>query len=653
MRKILFFIVISSLVSSGNSSAQNIYIDSVRKELVVTKDDTSRVLLLSQLGYYWRYTNIDSSTHYSKAALSLALQLKYPRGEANALTNLGFAFREKGELPRALEFQLSALRIAEKYRYLLEEGNSLRRIGIVYWDISDFYKAMDYCRKAIYIHQQIENNQQDLGSDYILISYVYGERNLDSAWYFIQKAREKISYIKDGEPEFYLARGRIYWLKGNRDSALADWREGLRSSLSMQTFRTASRIFDEMGNMYREMNRPDSGIFYAEKGLEYGEKASNEKGILMSSKLLFELYDSLNQPAKALYYSKIASAAKDSLFGAENIQTIRDLIARENERQNEIEATRTSYQNRLRQFMLSLGMGAFIIIAIILFRNNLRKQKTNFILGKQRDEIQNALTQLKSTQAQLIQSEKMASLGEITAGIAHEIQNPLNFVNNFSQINTELIDETQVAIKGSKTVEAIELLSNLRNNEVKITEHGQRADAIVKAMMLHSRTGSGQKEPVKINNLVKEYLRLSYQSQKAKDKTLHVELNHDLDENVGKVEIVTQDIGRVLLNLFNNAFYAVSEKRKFNIPQYEPAVWVSTRKRDGRILISVRDNGQGIPEKIKDKIFQPFFTTKPAGQGTGLGLSLAYDIVKAHGGEIMVESNEGEGSSFTIQIPNG
>jgi signal transduction histidine kinase len=272
-------------------------------------------------------------------------------------------------------------------------------------------------------------------------------------------------------------------------------------------------------------------------------------------------------------------------------------------------------------------------------------------VSRQTAELRTALENLKSTQAQLIQSEKMASLGELTAGIAHEIQNPLNFVNNFSQINYELIDEAHVAIKGSKTAEAIELLSNLRNNEVKIIEHGQRADAIVKSMMLHSRTGTGQKETVDINSLVKEYLRLSFQGHRTKDKTLHVDLNQELDENLGKAEIVPQDLGRVLLNLFNNAFYSVAEKRKLNLPGYEPTLWVSTRKSDSRILISVRDNGQGIPGKVIDKIFQPFFTTKPTGQGTGLGLSLAYDIIKAHGGQIKVESEDGKGTEFIVELP--
>ncbi|HQW01828.1 MAG TPA: ATP-binding protein, partial [Saprospiraceae bacterium] len=285
--------------------------------------------------------------------------------------------------------------------------------------------------------------------------------------------------------------------------------------------------------------------------------------------------------------------------------------------------------------------------------------------------LEKTLTDLKSTQAQLIQSEKMASLGELTAGIAHEIQNPLNFVNNFSDLNTELIDElTDEAEKGNlEEVKAI--AKDLRGNEQKINHHGKRADAIVKGMLQHSRTNSGTKEPTDINALADEYLRLAYHGLRAKDKSFNATMKTDFDQSIGKVDLISQDIGRVILNLITNAFYAVSEKQKSRLTpyplegglDYQPTVSVTTKHQpplpggrgsdgtNGFIEISVRDNGSGIPAHILDKIFQPFFTTKPTGQGTGLGLSLSYDIVKAHGGELKVETKEGEGSEFTIILP--
>ena len=263
---------------------------------------------------------------------------------------------------------------------------------------------------------------------------------------------------------------------------------------------------------------------------------------------------------------------------------------------------------------------------------------------------------MKSTQAQLIQSEKMASLGQLTAGIAHEIQNPLNFVNNFSEINTELVDELKTELTTGHIQQALEIANNIKENGEKINHHGKRADTIVKSMLQHSRTSSGKTELTDINSLADEYLRLSYHGLRAKDKSFNAVTRAEFDDSIGKMSIVPQDIGRALLNVINNAFYAVNEKRKLNIQGYEPGVAVTTKKLSNKpnsstIEIKVIDNGNGIPKNMLDKIFEPFFTTKPAGQGTGLGLSLAYDIVRAHGGQIKVETSEGQGSEFVIQLP--
>jgi len=266
-------------------------------------------------------------------------------------------------------------------------------------------------------------------------------------------------------------------------------------------------------------------------------------------------------------------------------------------------------------------------------------------------ELKQSLENLKSTQSQLVQSEKMASLGELTAGIAHEIQNPLNFVNNFSEVNKELLSEMKTELAQGNHEDAMAIADNVMANEEKIYSHGRRADAIVKGMLQHSRSGAGLKEPTDINDLADEYMRLSYHGLRAKDKEFNAAMKTDFDKSMDKVSIIPQDIGRVLLNLYNNAFYAVSEKNKQHPEGYEPTVSVSTKKVDNKISIIVKDNGNGIPERVREKVFQPFFTTKPAGQGTGLGLSLSYDIVKAHGGEIKLETREGEYTEFQIQLP--
>jgi len=283
-------------------------------------------------------------------------------------------------------------------------------------------------------------------------------------------------------------------------------------------------------------------------------------------------------------------------------------------------------------------------------QRNKELTELNAAIEEQKKKLETALAELKSAQAQLIHAEKMASLGELTAGIAHEIQNPLNFVNNFSEVSNELIEEMKQELATGNWQLATEIADDVKQNLQKINHHGKRADVIVKGMLQHSRTSSGQKELTDINALADEYLRMAFHGLRAKDKSFNANMKTDLDETIGKINVIPQDIGRVILNLINNAFYAVDEKKKQSQNGYEPTVSVSTKKVNGKVEIRVADNGNGIPQKVLDKIFQPFFTTKPTGQGTGLGLSLSYDIVKAHGGELKVETKEGEGSKFIILL---
>ena len=290
------------------------------------------------------------------------------------------------------------------------------------------------------------------------------------------------------------------------------------------------------------------------------------------------------------------------------------------------------------------ALASLLLLSFILIRNNRHKHKTNKVLER-------TLADLKSTQLQLIQSEKMASLGELTAGIAHEIQNPLNFVNNFSEVNAELADELNHEIESGNLEEAKEIAKDIIENEQKINHHGRRAEAIVKDMLQHSRTSSGQKELVDMNKLTDEYLRLAYHGLRAKDKSFNVNFHLEIDENLPKIRVVPQEMGRLLLNLINNAFYAVDKKAKAEGNGFMPEVTVILKKLNEGIEIRVKDNGNGIPAGLKEKIFQPFFTTKPTGEGTGLGLSLSYDIIMAHDGEILLESNQGEGTEFIIKLP--
>jgi signal transduction histidine kinase len=268
------------------------------------------------------------------------------------------------------------------------------------------------------------------------------------------------------------------------------------------------------------------------------------------------------------------------------------------------------------------------------------------------DALQKSLDELKTTQSQLIQSEKMASLGELTAGIAHEIQNPLNFVNNFSEVSKELLDEMLDEIENGDIEEVKAIMQDVIQNLEKINHHGKRADGIVKGMLQHSRSSTGTKEPTNINVLADEYLRLAYHGLRAKDKSFNATLETDYDDNIGNINVIPQDIGRVILNLLTNAFYVVNEKKQQAKDSYKPTVSLTTKKDGNWVAISVKDNGNGITKTVLDKIFQPFFTTKPTGKGTGLGLSMSYDIVtKSHGGELKVDTKQGKGTEFIIKLP--
>jgi signal transduction histidine kinase len=300
------------------------------------------------------------------------------------------------------------------------------------------------------------------------------------------------------------------------------------------------------------------------------------------------------------------------------------------------------------------------VIGIILFRNNNQRKKSNLLLTSQKNEIEQqkkqveeSMERLQSTQSQLVQAEKMASLGELTAGIAHEIQNPLNFVNNFAEINTELIDELKKEIEPAGIISANELVEDIKANSEKITHHGNRADAIVKSMLQHSRKTSAQKELTDINALCDEYMRLFYHGLRAKDKSFNAEYDTKFDTNLPLISVIPQDIGRVILNLINNAFYAVNARQKMEQDSgYKPLVTLTTSKQGDQVVIEVADNGTGMPEQVKEKIFQPFFTTKPTGEGTGLGSSLSYDIVtKGHGGSINVSTSTNQGTVFSVQLP--
>jgi two-component system, NtrC family, sensor kinase len=626
------------------SGQQEIFkdVDSLMKKLSAASTDTARILLQCRLGEAYRSNNPDTSLILANEALTGSTEIKFKKGEIHALVLLCVMYREKGDLPLALEYGLKALRIAEEERYVEGQISSLVRLANVYLAVRDAPKAITYLKKSEVL---LKNHYDDFWwsvTQFFLADGYEQLNKLDEAENIVQILEKK----KGSDPLWIVINNRLHGniaTKRNKlPLAIEYYRKSNAAAIAGTSFREAATASNSMAFVFKKLDQPDSAIFYAKQGLKFGEMLSYRNRILAASNLLAELYAE-KDPKEAVKYYQIASAAKDSLYGVQKVQQLQSATMKEQERQTELEAARLAYQNKVRQWALLGGIGAFLVIALILYGNNRQKQKTNKVL-------ETTLADLRTTQSQLVHAEKMASLGELTAGIAHEIQNPLNFVNNFSEVNKELADELKTELATGNMQQATEIINDIKDNSEKINHHGKRADAIVKGMLQHSRSSTGQKESTDINALCDEYLRLAYHGLRAKDGLFDVKAETEFDPNIEKIKVVPQDIGRVMLNLINNAFYAVDEKKKGNQNGYEPTVSVSTKKNNGRVEIRVADNGNGIPQKVLDKIFQPFFTTKPTGQGTGLGLSLAYDIVRAHGGELKVETKEGEGSEFIIQL---
>jgi two-component system, NtrC family, sensor kinase len=668
--KSIFLTLLFATIIAANLFAQSKYTDSLQIELAKAEDDTSRVLILAELGYYHRYQNFDTGFAYSQEALQLAQKIKFLRGESLAYQIMGLISRYKGDYSTALKNMYKSLHIAEENNYSNEMALCIMRIGGVFSDLGQYAKVVSFYHNAIRI-TGTDNLVRTNALHWLNLGFAYERLDqIDSAYYYVKLAYDNLYLISDLTADVCRNLATIEMKKGNKPLALRYFKESIQAADYLKDYWVASFTYSEMAKMYKDEGRTDSSIYYAQIGLEYAQKGSNPRGVLACGNLLAEMFESTN-PSEALRYYKIAAAAKEGTFGAGNLQAILALVAQEDARQQEMAAAKAAYQAQVKQYALLVSLGVFLLIALLLYRNNLNRKKANEMLQQQKAEVEVqkknvelTLVELKATQAQLIQSEKMASLGELTAGIAHEIQNPLNFVNNFSEVSKELLDEMKTELDNGHTKDAKELADDVMVNLDKISHHGKRASDIVKGMLEHSRKSTGEKELTDINALCDEYLRLAYHGLKAKDNNFNAIMETHFDSNLPKIDIIPQDIGRVILNLINNAFYAVNERANLlNLAKqsgdanltdldYKPTVSVTTQKTDNsQLLIVVKDNGSGIPAHIKDKIFQPFFTTKPTGQGTGLGLSLSYDIVKAHGGEMKVESIENIDTTFYLILP--
>ncbi len=660
------------------------------KKIALTSEqaDSNKVSIMTAVAnmyaFYPEFYNADSAFFYAQEALRIQEKMKatvQSKQQSQSSFNyqlmslqevIASLLHSLGNFSKSLELRFENLKLAEKEKDKFALIATMKSITVDYSSMKDYGNVLLYGKRIDSIVKYIDKTQQGYPwaswtANNIIADAYYKLNRPDSALYYARKM--KAVQIANSWPGYIIIGNElladIYSANGSIDSAFAYYRKTLPIASANRASQSIAYIQAGMARLFQKTGRLDSALIYARQSLTYFQtnKAevrawgeNNDSYVAEISPLLAELYKANGQMDSAYKYLRLSVTIKDSLYNSDKVRQFQTLGFNESVRHQQLEQqskeAQQQYETKIKMYGLISIITGFLILAVVLYRNNKQKQKANTVLQSQKQEIETTLGELKNTQKQLIQSEKMASLGELTAGIAHEIQNPLNFVNNFSEVNTELIDEMKEELKAGKTEDAISLAEDIKQNNEKITFHGKRADSIVKGMLQHSRSGSGQKEATDINNLLDECLRLSFHGMRAKDKSFNAKTDTSFDGSLGPVNIVSQEIGRVFLNLFTNAFYSVMQKKKELEESYQPVVTASTSKEGNRVKITVRDNGNGIPQKVIDKIFQPFFTTKPTGEGTGLGLSMSYDIIsKGHNGELKVNTKEGEYAEFIITLP--
>jgi signal transduction histidine kinase len=646
-----------SIFSAFQSYGQA-YIDSLQNALHNTTNDSSRVILLTEIATYFEYTGQDSNEYYVSQARTLARKIDFRKGIFLANRSLFFAINLKANYPRALELALQNLKFSDSLTNLklYYQAFAHQDMALVKREMRDsagyametrlsyelqtksafedndawsFYsnKGMDALRRG----------KSDSGIALLLQSYDMAQQKT-TRWGYVGLSTARLA---DGYKSIHQdSLARLYY------------QIGLNQCDHYNNLYIKGRIYMNLAQFFATKNQ-DSALYFAGQALLICQPNNFGDYAATVADTLARIFRKRHQPDSALKYMQVMINARESVFGASKMQQFQSLLAKQEQLQIQAAQEKERYQNRVRLIAVIAGLLIFLVISFILYSNNQQKQKANRLLHSQKLEIEKALSTLKDTQKQLIQSEKMASLGELTAGIAHEIQNPLNFVNNFSEVNSELFDEMEKEFKSGNSNEAFAIAGDIKQNLEKINLHGKRADGIVKGMLQHSMVNTGQKELIDLNALVSEYIRLNFHAMKAKDNSFQCEIREDLDPSIGKINLIPQDMGRVLQNIYNNAFYYLNEKKKILGEGFAPLLSVSTCKVKHEVELRIRDNGTGISQKNIEKIFQPFFTTKPTGQGTGLGMSLAYDIViNEHGGNIQIESVEGEYAQFIITLPS-
>lgn len=595
--------------------------------------------------------------HFSKA-MNLWGEAGNPEGYGNALNNLGIATMRLGQLDESLNHNLKSLEVWESLGDKFGIARSLNNTGNVHRDLGNYEDALEFYERAQALREEIgdRRGQASVLNNMGIIRGDLGQ--LEMAIPLYNRALEIWESLEDIRN---VARAvgnlsEVHTKLGNYNLALDYGRQAMEIQQEIGDKRGVAISLNSLGTVYREIGDQD-------QSLEYYQQArvlSEDVGDLLLQRSIYirlsEIYENRGEFEQALSFYRKYTGANDSLYNAESRQEITQMQEqyRTGEQRQQIELLERDRQiQQLLMVVLLIGLALILLVVFLVYNRYRMKSRSHVELTEAYDQLQTTHDQLQETQSQLVHQEKMASLGQLTAGIAHEIKNPLNFVNNFAEINEEIASELYDTLSGiDRDSEASELLVDLVKNSSVIRQHGQRANTIVQAMMQLASGGKGQRVTTDINELVESHVDLAYHGKRAQVSDFCISVETRPGRDIPEIDIVPQEIGRVILNLVGNAFDAVAQMSTRGDKDYVPEVVVRTEMEGESIRISVADNGPGVPQELKDKIFEPFFTTKAPGTGTGLGLSLSYDVItQGNGGRITVEDNEKGGSTFVVLLP--
>ncbi len=655
--------------------------------------ETAQAEALLQLGSVYKLEgDLPRALAYFNQALKMPALKQNLRLQGRAFNLISQVYTTQGDYSQALQYLLQGLKASEQAGDQKEAAMIVNSFGRIYSLLGDQPQSLAYYFRSLKANEQLGDKNgivrslNNIGDTYRVMG------NYPRAIHFFQEALTRAPGLNNNLI-VGIAKGNladVYVKQGLYGKALTLGRQALAMAQVIDDLEGVAACSEILARAHLHTGQLDSARLYGLRSLQVARQTGLKVYIRDAGLVLSQVYAKANDYPNAYRYQQLFTTYKDSLASedtrnrANKLQFQYEIDKKEASiallQKDKTLQAETARRQRLLLFAFVIGLALVGLLAVVLWRSNRNKQQANTLLTRQkqeidqqalhlqtlnqelsvqnhqvaaqRDELGTTLTQLRLAQTQLIQQAKLASLGELTAGIAHEILNPLNFVNNFSEVSTELVSELKEQLDQGDIMEAKAMADDLAQNLQKITHHGNRASVIVKGMQAHARTETGEKRLADLNSLADEYLKIAYQALLVKDKDFTVELIRDFEPEVGKVDVVPQDLGRVLLNLYNNAFYAVRQKHRTAPPGYRPTVSINTARVNGHVEIRVSDNGTGMAESVKGKIFQPFFTTKPTGEGTGLGLSLSYDIVtKGHNGSLLVQSRDGQGTDFVIQLP--